>query len=108
MTKFKLRHRGCGINYPIQTISKDDHPKINVGESGSNYVRKWKNHVSFYFADMMNDRTRYKKYKSDIKQYVKYLTELGLTFDINEKFHKGDKYNYTLIKLGLDQVKIVK
>jgi hypothetical protein len=44
----------------------------------------------------------------DIKQYVKYLTELGLTFDINEKFHKGDKYNYTLIKLGLDQVKIVK
>jgi hypothetical protein len=108
MTKFKLRHRGCGIDYRIQTISKDDHPKINVGKPGSNYVRKWKNHVSFYFADKYNDGTIDKQYKSNIKQYVKYLTELGLTFDINEKLHKGDKYNYTLIKLGLDQVKIVK
>jgi hypothetical protein len=108
MTKFKLRHRGCGVEYPIQTISKDDHPKINVEEEGLNYVRKWKNHISFYFADTMNDGTKYKKYKSDIKQYIKYLTELGLTFSINEKLHKGDKYNYTLIKLGLDQVQIVK
>jgi hypothetical protein len=108
MTKFKLRHCGCGVNYPIQTINKNDHPTINVGKPGSRYVRKWKNHVSFYFADRMSDGSKNKEYKSRIKQYVKYLTKLGLIFDINEKLHKGDKYNYTLIKLGLDQVKIVK
>ena len=45
MNKFKLRHGDLGKDYPIQFFYKEDHTELNVGEPGSNYVRRWKNHV---------------------------------------------------------------
>ena len=107
MNKFKLRHGDLGKDYPIQFFYKEDHTELNVGEPGSNYVRRWKNHVSFYFSDMFISGTKNDNYRDDINNYIEYFTKLDLKFNIVEKVHKAKGYYYTLIKLSLDQVEIL-
>lgn len=107
MSKLKLHHEGYYDRYKIAWLYQEDHPQIPVRKEGINYVRWYKNHISIPFANRWSTGKPYRGYKKEIKQYITYLNQLGCKFIVNEKLHQNGVH-HTHIKLGLDQVRIVK
>ena len=93
--------------YPI------DHPHITVPPECSNYAWKHKNHITFSFSNQAFDGTDtwqypHSVYKQSVNEYVQYFESLGYTFSVVEKTHKRFQYTYTLIKLDLKCVEILR
>jgi hypothetical protein len=103
MKKFKLHHG----NESISWINYSDHPKLPKRKQGLNYVRKYKNHISIQFCNMMNDRSIIEGYNDEINAYKDYLNKLGIKYDLSSIFHKTHKCEMTTIKVKLENVDIV-
>lgn len=103
MKKFKLHHG----NESISWINFDEHPDLPKRKQGLNYVRKYKNHISIDFCNMMNDRSIIESYEDEINTYKDYLNKLGIKYKLHSSVHKTYGYKSTLIKLDLKDVDIV-
>ena len=79
----------------------------NLGSSYMDYVRNYKNHVSWETSDMINDGSVNEMYKEHINRFVSFLNSKGIDFKLVEKFHNGVKCNVTRISIDKSKIEII-
>ena len=110
MKKFKVRYYNHyqGKEGKLLWMDKFDHSDIDVGEMGLNYVRRWKNHITIYLTDMMNDNSIIEGFEDKVKSYINYLNKLVVRYELKESIYKSYMNKVALFKINIEDVKILK
>ena len=110
MKKFKVRYYNHyqGNESKILWMDPSDHSDINVGKRGLNYVRRWKNHITIYLTNMMNDNSIIEGFEDKVKSYINYLNKLGVRYELEESIYKSYMNKVALFKINIEDVKILK
>jgi hypothetical protein len=110
MKEFKVRYYNHhqGNESKILWMDPSDHSDINVGKRGLNYVRRWKNHITIYLTDMMNDNSIIEGFEDKVKSYINYLNKLGVRYELKESIYKSYMNKVALFKINIEDVKILK